>query len=1231
MRHNPVWAARAALGLVVLAVVSMSTGAGAEANGRLPKVARLRAEVDSVAPADRYAALRRLMSEWDFGDPADVEEALREVAESQAQPAPVRAYASLLGAYARRRRGDVDGAKAEVAALGYVRSWMVVVPFDNEGKVGIDRAYEPDVDDAVPAPGKAYDGKERKVSWRASPAAAPFGWVDTGALVRPTEKVCVFAATWVRDPKLGKGQTRPLSIWAGAGGAMRLTFDGAVAIEDKAYRDFDPERQAASVTLRDGWARLQVKVCGEENAPVFTVRVADAQGGPAKGLEVRAQPPPGEVTARKAQPLPAQAVQGPLQALTAQAAKNDPARMEALARYMVDTQSDDPAEHKARDLANRAAKAAPTVKRALLAAELAEDRNQAGEWVGKAEALAAKGATPDEKLQVLLARAAHVRTGLTWREVVPLYDRALALDPDDTTAILAQADVYEEAGLKRTAIAAIQRALVRRPRSVALLRALSAALRQEERTTEADEVDERIALFRFDDGTFARARADLALARRDRVTAARWLERLIALDPDASDRLTAAAKVYAAFGDRQKAIALYKRALDLAPEDTDAMRLLADAFALGGQKTEQVALLKKVLELRPQSKDVREYLAHVEPASARPDEAYVRAPEEFLKLRDRPAGGYIQRTLVNLTVATVFRNGLASRFHQVVYQPLTDRAAVDGRTYAFSYESDSEVVQLRGARVYHKDGKVEDAVESGEGDADSPEIAMYTSARVFQVRFPRLSPGDVVELRYRIEDVAAHNAFADYFGDVEYLQSRDPIARAEYVLIGPKSRSFTFNTPKLVGGGAVAQTTEEKGDNRVTRFVATDVPAVDPEPNQPPFTEFFGHVHVSTYKTWDDVGKWYWGLVKDQFNADDEVRRRVLEVTKGLTDERAKVRAVYDYVVQKTRYVALEFGIHGFKPYSCAQIFGRGFGDCKDKATLIVTMLKELGIPATIVIVRTGLRGLFEESPASLAPFDHAIAYVPSLDLYLDGTAEYTGSTELPAMDRGAMALQINEGKPKLVHLPDPPASESKTVRKLDATLGEGGAAQVDWQADVTGVHASAWRQRYHAETSRKQRVQEDLADALPGLSVASVEAGKLDDVEVPVTLRAKAKVPDLARKEDANFSVPVGPREYLVREYASQSQRKQDLRLGARTTQVTEWTLRLPAGAKVSRMPKSAQGSSPFGSYEVQVDGSGGVVKVKTTIVIDRSRVSAAEYPALRAFCEAADGALGQRVVYAK
>jgi hypothetical protein len=331
-------------------------------------------------------------------------------------------------------------------------------------------------------------------------------------------------------------------------------------------------------------------------------------------------------------------------------------------------------------------------------------------------------------------------------------------------------------------------------------------------------------------------------------------------------------------------------------------------------------------------------------------------------------------------------------------------------------------------------------------------------------------------------------------------------------------------------------------------------------------------------------------------------------------------------VVQKTRYVALEFGIHGFKPYRCAQIFARGFGDCKDKATLIVTMLGSLGIKATPVIVRTANKGDIEPSPASLAPFDHMIAYVPDLDIYLDGTAEYTGETELPAMDRGALALQVNEGTPKLVHLPDPPASESVSLHKVDATLSADGAAQVDWRADITGVEASEWRVRFHADATRKQRVQQMIAGLLPGSTVTAMDAGNLEDVEQKVTLHVKAKAPQFGRQEGDTLDVPMGRKEHMVRDYASLASRKLDVRFYTQWTQVDDWTVHLPPGSRLKNTPQAAKGAGPFGSYEVTVESSPASLHVKTTVTLSKTRILVSEYPAFRAWCEEVDVAMGQR-----
>jgi hypothetical protein len=283
--------------------------------------------------------------------------------------------------------------------------------------------------------------------------------------------------------------------------------------------------------------------------------------------------------------------------------------------------------------------------------------------------------------------------------------------------------------------------------------------------------------------------------------------------------------------------------------------------------------------------------------------------------------------------------------------------------------------------------------------------------------------------------------------------------------------------------------------------------------------------------------------------------------------------------------------------------------------------------------VRTAHKGDIETAPASLAPFDHMIAYVPSMDLYLDGTAEYTGSLELPAMDRGALAMQVNGGSPKLVRLPDPPANASLSSHTVDAKLSSDGAAQVEWREAVSGVEASEWRVRFHAEATRKQRVQQMIAMALPGSEVTAVEAGDLEDVEQGVSLRVRGRVPQFGRAEGDSrdvLSVPIGRREHMVRDFAPLASRRLDVRMYAQWTQLDDWTVRLPPGAKLKNAPVSAHGSSPFGSYAVEVTADVTSLHVKTTVTLAKTRVTAAEYGAFRAWCEQVDRALGQRATVA-
>jgi hypothetical protein len=391
-------------------------------------------------------------------------------------------------------------------------------------------------------------------------------------------------------------------------------------------------------------------------------------------------------------------------------------------------------------------------------------------------------------------------------------------------------------------------------------------------------------------------------------------------------------------------------------------------------------------------------------------------------------------------------------------------------------------------------------------------------------------------------------------------------------------------------------------------------------------------VHVSTYKSWDDLGRWYWGLVKDQFDLDEDTRKLAHKIAEGKKTEREKVEAVYDWVIRNTRYVALEFGIYGYKPHRCVQTVTRGWGDCKDKATVLTTLLNELGIKTTMVVVRTQMKGGLRSKIASFAPFDHAIAYVPSLDLYLDGTAEYTGIEELPRMDLGAVALQVNEGKPRLVTIPTPPPDKNFIEREVHARVQKSGESKLTLDYRTAGYTAAELRRQYHAESARRERINHDIGGELPGFVIAPGAQGlttsDLDDARQPVKIHLEGSAPTFARREGTQLSMGVTNSFRLTPAYASLSQRKQDVWLLSPAELRDSFLVDLPPGAKVVSQPEATKLDGPFGWVTIAVEKQGDRVSVKTRVGFRVQRVTPAEYPAFKRFCEEADRALSARLV---
>ncbi len=1161
--------------------------------------------------------LLRMTRHSEEADPAVSLALFKRIAESKSIDVQHRLYASRRVAWDLRRTGDPVASVRSFDALGYVRAFRLIGPFDNEGKRGFDETLAPEEHLREPVNLDAsYQGRERMVRWRVVPEIVQGGYVSFDAMLRPAENVCGFAETTLQFDK-----AQPATLWVGGGGAIKVYFNGVEVLRDAAYRAPHPDRSVALVAAQKGNNRLLVKSCVQGGAWGFYVRVGDARGEP---LLVKADPSvldkPPEAAASA---TPATATKAPASILTllegkakAEHAKADD--LENLARFLWYTGSDDPAEKRARQLALQAAEREPSAARYLLASSLAEERYEKLRYIGQAEAL-----SPGDP-QVILARAAITSGGPDAERALKMLDGVPATGVHGLEAAELRIAMLRQLGLEDSALAMTRTELLKVPQSTHWLGRLADGLDRKTRRDEALTVQTQILALRGDHVGARRSLIDDALAQRRAFDAIGHLEALLALFPGDDKRLVYASEVYDSLGREDMKMAMLTRALEIAPESEPLHVRMGHALLRAGQIEAAAGSLRKALALKPQDAETRELLEQLSPAPRR-DESFALDRDKLLA-RTTNKNGHPVTILQDLTVNTVFENGLGSRFVQFAAQVHDAEGARRMRARSIQFDPESQRVDIRSARVYRADGRVLEATESYEEQLGEPWYRVYYDTRALVVVFPDLEPGDSIELRYRVDDVSPRNLYADYYGDMHFFQSGEPRAHVEYVLITPKKRTFYFNQPKL---SSLRHTREQVGEENIDKFEADNVPALKPEPDLPGLTEIAPYLHVSTYKTWEEVGRWYWGLIQDQLYADESLKQKVKDIVKGEKDHAKIVKLIYGWVVKNTRYVALEFGIHGYLPYRVPDVVRRGFGDCKDKASLIYTMLREAGVDARLVLARTRRNGAITDLPASLSVFDHAIAYVPEFDMYLDGTAEHSGTLELPAGDQGITVLQVGPKSAVLTKTPVLKPSTNERARILQISLDADGSGEVSAEEHVKGTEAAGYRQTYQAEGTRKDRFVRSLSGSYPGLVLSSQSFVGLDDLEHDIEIRYSLRAPQLARQEGRELRIGATSVRELLREMAPIATRVYPLELGVLKTYREERTVHAPKGFKPGLVPAGGEVKSAFGSLVVKNELSGTKVICKTVLTFTVDTVDPAHYPAFRHFIEQADDILRQRIAF--
>jgi len=429
------------------------------------------------------------------------------------------------------------------------------------------------------------------------------------------------------------------------------------------------------------------------------------------------------------------------------------------------------------------------------------------------------------------------------------------------------------------------------------------------------------------------------------------------------------------------------------------------------------------------------------------------------------------------------------------------------------------------ARVISPDGKVStlDPKTITDGPAREDTNDTYTDQRVRKAPLPAVTVGAIVEEESSVSDKEPFFAGGVVYRDG--LSRGVPLVQAAMTVDAPKELKLQYRVHNLPN----ARITDEEKDGVRHLTVTQGYQSGDAESDidLPTHKVKGAVVEFSTGDSWSAIAQGYRKLAESQI--DPEKARALLPA--GLSGDRnGRIEKIVARLHKEIRYTGIEFGENNLQPATVADITHRHYGDCKDKAALLVGMLRAAGIPANMALLDSGPGLDVNPELPGMDQFDHAIVYVPAENaggdpLWIDATADYAQVGTLPRMDRGRKALIIAENTTGLTEIPMQKPEDDKVIELRDVTMAEYGPSHITETSVTHGQVDAEYRSAYDGEVSRKTR--EDLEayakNTYLAKSLVSVQHGDAHDLTKPFDLKLEMSEARRANTQinDAAVAIP--------------------------------------------------------------------------------------------------------------
>jgi Flp pilus assembly protein TadD/transglutaminase-like putative cysteine protease len=522
----------------------------------------------------------------------------------------------------------------------------------------------------------------------------------------------------------------------------------------------------------------------------------------------------------------------------------------------------------------------------------------------------------------------------------------------------------------------------------------------------------------------------------------------------------------------------------------------------------------------------------------------------------------------------------------------------------FGYSAATEKLDVEFVRVRKADGRVVVTPESTAQDF-APDVLkeapMYSDYRQRHISVASLQPGD--RLEYRTVTHIVTPLAAGYFWYEHTFPKGVFVLEDQLEINVPKSRAVQLKSPKRAGE------IQESGDRRIYRWVAKDIGPESENEEDRDEEEAAPDVQLTTFADWKQVAHWYAKLQGERGAVDDSVRTKAAELTQGAATPTDKARRLYDFVARNVRYVSISLGVGRYQPHAASDVLKNGYGDCKDKHTLLSALLKAEGIESYPVLIHSS-RKLDADIP-SPAQFDHLItlARVGQELIWLDTTPEVTPYGLILYQLRNKQAVvasEDSEGGLRRTPADSPVKSFVRFV--LDGKFTEFGALDATLEFIAQGDRDFPMRAGF------RRFPQARWQDFAKALSAGWGLPGDVDDVQVdPIEDTSKPFHLKYHVHQDGYFSVPSANVSFRpipplgVPAVRTSEKSKEPLNIGPAGEVDYRVRLQFPANYTV-RTPLAVKMSKDYGDYSSTYSLNQGLLEGERKLSVKVNELPAAQ-----------------------